>query len=125
MDVRIYEGWPTSDQLDLDVGGKVEVPDVTTNPITTDVILRKNGPAANVSIFPLVGTGNAIYQIQNQTYVITPAAIGLTVTTSGQPGASVTARLRLQELPKLVSLLPSRQTGSSFTQAVRTARDCC
>jgi len=87
MDVRIYEGWPVSDQLDLDLAGKV----LRKNPDgTSTAILRPNGPCANVSVFPMLGASYTPYQIQDHTYTVVPPAINLTVTASGQPGAGNT-----------------------------------
>lgn len=53
INVAIMEGWPIADQLDKDVAAG----------------------AANVSVFPMQGTGKAVYQILDETYTITPAAI--------------------------------------------------
>lgn len=79
MDVRIYEGWPMPDQLDLDLAGKILQ---GTPPVE---VARPNGPASNVSIFPMAGNNASVYQIQDQTYVITPPVFGLTIvsTTNG------------------------------------------
>lgn len=78
MDVRIYEGWPLPDQLDLDVSGKyLPSPGATPAP-------RPNGPVVNISIYPVPGAAApAIYQVLDETYVITPPAYGLTVSTAG------------------------------------------
>lgn len=81
MDIRVLEGWPLSDQLDRDLGGTM----LSGNPPVP--IKRPNGPCANVSVFPLAGTGNSIYQIQDKTYVLTQPTISLTVTVSGTPGS--------------------------------------
>ena len=78
MDVRIFEGWPNSDQLDLDLGGKVL--STGTPPVE---IPRPNGPCANVSIFPMAGTGSTMYQVLDKTYIIDPVVLGLTVSVSG------------------------------------------
>ena len=77
MDIRVFEGWPISDQLDRDLGGTMlqGSPGVGSTPVP-----RPNGPVANVSIFPLAGTGTATYQVLDKTHVITPATFGLTVT---------------------------------------------
>lgn len=84
MDVRIFEGWPVPDQLDRDMAG--ETPD---NP----PLKRAGGPVANVSIFPMQGTGIGVYQILDKTYEITPPVINLTIaiantviTVTNQPG---------------------------------------
>lgn len=74
MDVRIFEGWPMPDQLDLDMAGKV----LSGTPPTP--IARVGGPLSNVSIYPMMGMNASIYQIQDKTYVITPPVFGLTIT---------------------------------------------
>jgi hypothetical protein len=88
IDVRIFSGWPMPDQLDLDLGGKMLS---GTPPMP---VARPNGPVANVSIYPMPGTGIAVPQILDETYTITPAAISLgvtvantVITVTGQPGA--------------------------------------
>jgi hypothetical protein len=86
MDVRIFEGWPIPDQLDQDLAGHV----LSGTPPTP--VARPNGPLANVSIFPMMGTGVNIYQILDDTYTVVPVSYGLSVsqngnviTVSGQP----------------------------------------
>lgn len=74
MDCRIYEGWPVADQLDLDVAGMM----LTGSPPAKGT--RPGGPVANVSVYPMPGTGIAVYQILDKTYTISPAVIDLTVT---------------------------------------------
>lgn len=74
MDVRIFEGWPLPDQLDRDMSGTM----LSGNPPI--VVPRPNGPAAEVSVFPMAGMNSTPYQILDETYVITPAVIGLVVT---------------------------------------------
>jgi hypothetical protein len=82
MDCRIYEGWPLPDKLDKDMAG-----------LNDDGSPRAGGPVANVSVYPMPGTGVATYQIQDKTYVITPftpglvvvSVVGDVVTVSGQP----------------------------------------
>lgn len=78
MDCRIFEGWPIADQLDLDLAGKM-MSGTPPQPVT-----RPNGPCANVSIFPMQGTGKAVYQILDHTYTITPAAVTTSVSVNGQ-----------------------------------------
>lgn len=69
MNVLVYEGWPISEQLDLDLQGK--------NPLRT-------GKTAHVSIFaPPNSSRAAPYQILDQTYVVNPAAINCTVAVVG------------------------------------------
>lgn len=71
-DVRVFEGWPVAEQLDRDIAaGK-----------------------SNVSVYPMRGTGNSIYQIQDETYTIVPVSYGMApsvldnvITVGGQPHA--------------------------------------
>jgi hypothetical protein len=77
IDCRIFEGWPDAAQLDLDLSGKMMSGNAAP-PIT-----RPGGPLANVSIFPMQGTGIAVYQILDETYVIKPVSYGLSVATTG------------------------------------------
>lgn len=84
MDVRIYEGWPQAEKLDRDVQG-----------LNDDGTARTNGQAAHVSVFPMPGTGNAVFQIQDKTYVVTPVSLGMAVgvvgnviSVVGQPNAA-------------------------------------
>lgn len=89
MDVRIFEGWPLPDQLDLDMAGKM----LSGNPPIQ--VARPNGPLSSVSVYPMLGMNTQPYQIQDQTYVIAPPVFGLTVvsvandviTISGTPTA--------------------------------------
>lgn len=73
MDVRIMEGWPLPDQLDLDMAGKM----LSGNPPVP--VSRPNGPLASVSIFPMVGNTATPYQIQDKTYVISQPTYGLSI----------------------------------------------
>lgn len=82
MDCIIYEGWPLGRLLDLDVNGFEPDP---TDPTGNRTIPRPTGPRANVSIFPMAGTGVQVYQILDATYLITPPAINLSFTISGPP----------------------------------------
>jgi hypothetical protein len=94
IDIIIFEGWPISETLDLDLTGQqlglggIPVP-------------RPGGVRANVSIFPMAGTNTPIPQILDETYVVTPAVFGLAascaqnqttsawaVTLTGAPGAA-------------------------------------
>jgi len=75
MDVRVFEGWPMPDQFDLDMAGKTLVNDVPTT--------RGKGPLANVSVFPMLGTTLASYQIQDNVKVISYPAFGLVVSIVG------------------------------------------
>jgi hypothetical protein len=76
MDCLIYEGWPLGDQLDLDINGQ-------ERNATGATVARPGGPRANVSIYPMPGTGVPVYQIQDHTKTIVEPAIGLTATLSG------------------------------------------
>lgn len=78
MDVRVQEGWPNPDQLDLDLAGMTLIG--VTNGIP---VPRSNGKMANVSIFPLPGNNITPYQIQDQTYTIVPPINGLVVSVNG------------------------------------------
>jgi hypothetical protein len=93
MDCRIFEGWPIPDQLDRDMLGQM-LSGTPPMPVT-----RPGGTVANISVFPMPGTGIAVYQQQDNTYVITPPAItstftlvGNVITVSGQiaPGEYLT-----------------------------------
>src|SRR5258708_10381269 len=64
MDVRVFEGWPLPDQLDLDLGGKTMA---GPPPIPT---VRSNGPLSNVSIFPIAGMNATQYYVPDKTYLI-------------------------------------------------------
>ncbi|WP_407146245.1 hypothetical protein [Bradyrhizobium sp. ORS 86] len=88
MDCRIYEGWPIPDQLDLDLAGKM----LSGEPAAP--VVRPNGPVANVSVFPMQGTGVQVYQILDETYTIVEPSYGMTfslagnvVTVTGEPKA--------------------------------------
>ena len=81
MDCRIYEGWPLPDKLDKDMRA-----------LDDNSAPRAGGPVANVSVYPMLGTGTSTYQILDETYVLIPAAHGMVVTVvsgvinvSGQP----------------------------------------
>lgn len=83
MDCRIYEGWPLPDKLDKDMAG-----------VNDDGTVRAGGPAANVSVYPMLGTGVSVYQILDTTYTIVPVSYGMVVsvagnviTVAGQPNA--------------------------------------
>jgi hypothetical protein len=74
IDVRLYEGWPIPEQLDLDIQGLVK-----GNPPTP----RPNGPCANVSIFPMAGATAIPYQILDDTFVLTAPTYGMSASISG------------------------------------------
>jgi hypothetical protein len=89
VDCRIYEGWPNPDQLDLDMAGKML--DTSTPP---KPVARSGGVVVNVSVFPLQGTGVAVFQILDDTYVIQQPTFGVgfsvagnVITCSGAPAA--------------------------------------
>jgi hypothetical protein len=73
IDVIVFEGWPLSETLDLDLTGQ-------QLGLNGTVVKRPGGVRANVSIFPMQGTNTPIYQILDETYVITPAVYGLAAT---------------------------------------------
>jgi hypothetical protein len=86
MDCRIFEGWPIPDQLDRDMLGQM-LSGTPPVPVT-----RPGGTVANISVFPMPGTGIVVYQQLDDTYVITPVSYGMVVsvagnviTVSGQP----------------------------------------
>ncbi|WP_036048702.1 hypothetical protein [Bradyrhizobium sp. Tv2a-2] len=86
MDCRIFEGWPLPDQLDNDLTGFMME--------NGDKVKRPGGVCANVSIFPMLGQGAPVPQIQNKTrtisqptYGLTFTVVGNTLTVSGQPAA--------------------------------------
>jgi hypothetical protein len=86
---RLIEGWPLPDQLDLDLQGKMLASDGKT------IVANPHGVQPVVSIFPMMGATATPYQLlPAQSYVIVPAAHGLTaaisngtVALSGTPGA--------------------------------------
>jgi hypothetical protein len=80
MDVLIYEGWPVPELLWLDMAGEVES---TTSPQSPPA-QRANGPRCHVSVFPIGMSTRAPYQIQDNTYVIAPPVLGLTVVTDDE-----------------------------------------
>lgn len=73
-DVRIYEGWPLSEQLDLDLAGQMK------QAASPAPVARPNGPCPNVSIYPLAGTSATAYQLLDKTYVLQQPVFGLSVT---------------------------------------------
>jgi hypothetical protein len=85
MDVRIFEGWPTPDQLDLDLGGKM----LAGNP--PQPVSRPGGPAANVSVYPMLGANVEPYQVLDKVYVIIAPGFGLSVLVTGTAGDPTTS----------------------------------
>lgn len=88
VDCRVYEGWPNPDQLDRDMSGQMF--SGTPARVTT----RPGGAVANISVYPMPGTGIVVHQLLNQTKVITPPTYGLsvmvaanTIVVTGQPVA--------------------------------------
>jgi hypothetical protein len=112
MDCRIYEGWPIADKLDKDMQG-----------LKDDNTARGTGPVANVSVFPMQGTGITVYQILDQTYTITPAAITMGVSVNGTTNViTVTGQPSIGEYLTLIcdgNIVFSR-TGAN-TQAILAA----
>lgn len=101
MDVLIYEGWPIPEALDLDLTGRM------LN-ASSQTVARPGGPRANVSIFPMIGTGIKIYQIQDEVKIIVPPVFGLTIvqgmaasnftiTITGTPGATEFVTIELDQ----------------------------
>jgi hypothetical protein len=77
MDVRIFEGWPIPEQLDLDIGGKI----LSGNP--PEPIARAGGPCCNVSIFPMPGATATPYQVLDNTFVLQAPVFGMSASISG------------------------------------------
>lgn len=75
MDVRVIEGWPEPQLLDLDMAGKTLIGSLNDVPIT-----RPGGVCATVSVFPMLGMTVTPYQIQDDTFTISPPVYGLTAT---------------------------------------------
>jgi hypothetical protein len=93
MDVLIYEGWPIPEVLDLDLTARELGPGGVPVP-------RARGPRANVSVFPMEGTNVVPPQIQDETYVIVPAAFGLTLGLAQNPiGGAFTIQLTGAPVP--------------------------
>jgi hypothetical protein len=115
MDVRISEGWPIPDQLDRDMLGQM----LSGSPPMP--VARPGGPVVNVSVFPMPGTGIAVYQQQDDTYVITPPAIASTFTLVGNL-ITVSGQIDVGEYLTLVidDAVVCSQTGAS-TAAMLTA----
>ena len=79
-DVRIFEGWPLPDQLQLDMEGKMLA---GTPPVP---VTRPGGPVANVSIYPMPGATARVYQIQSRDDIIVspqPYGVSFSVATDG------------------------------------------
>lgn len=75
LPIRVMEGWPNGDQLDLDVAGKMLVNGVATP--------NGLGPATNISIFPInMGNSTQRQQIEDP-QVVVPAVHGLTISIAG------------------------------------------
>jgi hypothetical protein len=83
MDVRVFEGWPIPDQLDLDIGGHML--SLGNPPVQ---VSRPGGPAANVSVYPMLGATIEPPQILNNTYTIVPPVFGMGLTVTGTPGGT-------------------------------------
>lgn len=109
MDCRVYEGWPIPDQLDRDMLGQM-LSGTPPVPVT-----RPGGTVANVSVFPMPGTGITVYQQQDETYVITPPAITSTFTLVGNL-ITVSGQIATGEYLTLVidDAVVCSQTGGSI-----------
>lgn len=108
MDVRIFEGWPIPEQLDRDMLGQILS---GTPPVP---VPRTGGPVANVSVYPMPGTGIVVYQQQDLTYIITPPTISSTFTLVGNL-ITVTGQIAVGEYLTLVidDAAVCSQTGAS------------
>jgi hypothetical protein len=93
MDVAIYEGWPLPEELEADVLGKRLI----GSPATLQP--RANGPAAQVSVFPMAGTGREVYQIFDDVKVIMAPSFGLTVAVSGASSTSLNNQVSITGTP--------------------------
>jgi hypothetical protein len=84
MDARIFEGWPNSAQLDLDLAGKMlgGIPPMPIN--------RPGGPVINVSVYPMLGSNVEPFQILDNTYTLIAPVIHMALTLTGAPGDTVT-----------------------------------
>src|SRR5262249_17582540 len=81
MDVRIYEGWPIPDQLDLDLAGKM-----MSSGSPPVVVARPGGPAANVSVDPMLGGNTTPFQVEDNTCVLVSPVYGMTPTVTVPAG---------------------------------------
>ncbi|SHG91623.1 hypothetical protein [Bradyrhizobium erythrophlei] len=131
MDCRIFEGWPIPNQLDLDMAGKMQNAD-------GEVVSRPGGPVANVSIFPMQGTGVNVYQNLDKTYVIQAPSYGMTfsldgdtITVTGQPKTGEYLTLIIDDgvvcsqggatTAALLAALATEAQGSGYSGASSTA----
>ena len=92
IDILIYEGWPISERLDLDLTGQMLGSGLTPTP-------RPCGVRANVSVYPMQGTNTPIPQILNETYVIVPPVYGLVATNVELYGGPKTWKITLTGAP--------------------------
>lgn len=108
MDCRIFEGWPIPDQLDRDMLGQ-QLSGVPPVPVT-----RPGGTVANVSVFAMPGTGIAVFQQLDNTYLITPPPIATTFALVGNV-ITVTGQIAVGEYLTLVidNAVVCSQTGAS------------
>ena len=96
-DVRIFEGWPLPDQLELDMQGKV----LSGTPPTPHP--RPGGPVANVSVYPMPGATAHVYQIQDRTdIIVTPTPYGMTFTVGVDGTVSITGAPHVGEYLTLI-----------------------
>ena len=88
LDTRIFEGWPLSQQLDLDMSGEW-MQGTPPKPAP-----RPGGKVCNVSVYPLPGATAEVYQLLDSTYTVVNPNYGLTTAVAGNvitvTGAPVT-----------------------------------
>jgi hypothetical protein len=73
--VKIFEGWPIPEIIDLDMRGQMLVNSVVA---PTGV-----GPICSVSVYPMPNSGALAYQILDEPYIVVPPVHGLTPTIIG------------------------------------------
>lgn len=78
MDVRIFEGWPLPDLLDMDVSGQKANPTPGGKPIP-----RPGGPVSHVSVYPMQGNNATVYQQLEHTLIISLPVYGIAITVVG------------------------------------------
>lgn len=83
--VRVYEGWPLPDRLDLDIAGQTRDGDGVLVPTSY-------GPVSHISIFPMNGSITSSQQVFEPEFVLIPPQhtitaliVDQTVTFSGAP----------------------------------------
>lgn len=102
MEVYIFEGWPIPEVLDLDLTGRML-------DASGAVVSRANGPRAQVSVYPMRGTNEKIYQILDETYIIFPPVYGLTLSPismqAGSPPVSSNFQVTITGTPAATEFL--------------------